>query len=62
MKKQSDFDWDSNKDKLNQENQGVSFALAQLAFLDTDRVILEDLDHSDDVRNAIIVLVKSQRE
>ena len=48
MKKQSDFDWDSNKDKLNQEKHGVSFALAQLAFLDPDRVILEELEHSDD--------------
>lgn len=25
----------------------VSFALAQLAFLDPDRVILEDLEHSE---------------
>jgi uncharacterized protein len=27
---------------------GVPFALAQLAFLDHHRVILEDLEHSDD--------------
>jgi uncharacterized protein len=46
MKKQSDFDWDANKDKLNQKKHGVSFALAQFAFLDSDRVILEDLEHS----------------
>lgn len=46
MNKRSDFDWDVNKDKLNQEKHGVFFALAQLAFLDTDRVILEDLEHS----------------
>ena len=46
MKKHSDFDWDANKDKLNQEKHGVSFALAQLAFLDPNRVILEDLEHS----------------
>jgi uncharacterized DUF497 family protein len=48
MKKQSDFEWDSKKDQLNQEKHGVSFALAQLAFLDHKRVILEDLEHSDD--------------
>ena len=46
MKKQSDFDWDTDKDKLNQEKHGVSFALAQIAFLDPNRVILEDLEHS----------------
>ena len=47
MSKRSDFEWDFKKDKQNQEKHGVSFALAQLAFLDTDRVILEDLEHSE---------------
>ena len=46
MKKLSDFEWDEAKDQLNQKKHGVSFALAQLAFLDRDRVILEDLEHS----------------
>ncbi len=46
MKKRSDFEWDAAKDKLNQKKHGVSFALAQLAFLDHHRVILEDLEHS----------------
>jgi uncharacterized protein len=50
MKKRSDFEWDSNKDVLNQEKHGVSFGLAQLAFLDHNRVILEDLEHGDDER------------
>jgi uncharacterized protein len=40
------FEWDSAKDKLNQTKHGVSFALAQIAFLDHNRVILEDLKHS----------------
>ena len=40
--------WDSNKDTHNQEKHGDSFALAQLAFLDHNRVILEDLEHRDD--------------
>ena len=48
MKKRSDFEWDPAKDRLNQRKHGVSFALAQLAFLDKNRVILEDLEHSDD--------------
>jgi hypothetical protein len=47
MKKRSDFEWDQDKDLINQEKHGVSFALAQLAFLDRKRVILEDLDHSE---------------
>ena len=48
MTKRSDFEWDSAKDELNQKKHGVSFALAQLAFLGHHRVILEDFDHSDD--------------
>ena len=48
MTKRSDFEWDSDKDLINQQKHGVSFALAQLAFLDHHRVILEDLEHSVD--------------
>ncbi|MCD6584747.1 MAG: BrnT family toxin, partial [Desulfobacteraceae bacterium] len=46
METKADFEWDENKDKTNQEKHGVSFALAQLAFLDHNRLILEDLEHS----------------
>ena len=48
MKITADFEWDENKDKTNQEKHGVSFALAQLAFLDHSRLILEDLEHRID--------------
>ncbi len=48
MTKRSDFEWDSAKDLINQEIHGISFALAQLAFLDHHRIILEDLEHSQD--------------
>ncbi|MBL7203211.1 MAG: BrnT family toxin [Desulfobacteraceae bacterium] len=48
MTKSSDFEWDAAKDKSNQRKHGISFALAQFAFLDERRVILEDLDHSND--------------
>lgn len=48
MIKRSDFEWDSSKEKLNREKHGVSFSLAQLAFLDHNRVILEDKEHSND--------------
>ena len=48
MKKRPDFEWDDEKDKFNQRNHEISFALAQLSFLDSNRVILEDLEHSDE--------------
>ncbi len=50
MKKKPDFQWDENKELLNQEKHGVSFSLAQLAFLDPCRVILEDVSHSKQER------------
>jgi uncharacterized protein len=40
------FEWDPEKDLLNQAKHGVSFAEAQLAFADPDRVLAEDLSHS----------------
>ncbi len=46
MTNNSDFEWDDKKDKANQKKHGVSFALAQLAFLDRRRIILKDLEHS----------------
>ena len=48
MTKRPDFEWDSSNDLINQEKHGVSFALAQLSFLDQKRIILQDLEHSDE--------------
>lgn len=41
-----DFEWDQAKDTENQRKHGVSFYEAQYAFLDSRRVIAEDLSHS----------------
>ena len=40
------FDWDPHKDQENQKKHGVAFAVAQIAFADTRRVIAEDQSHS----------------
>ena len=40
------FEWDEEKDKENQAKHNVSFSLAQRAFLDPNRVIVEDINHS----------------
>ena len=39
------FEWDLEKDLLNQTKHAVSFAEAQFAFADPNRVIAEDLAH-----------------
>ena len=44
--KRTRFEWDEEKDQENQAKHGVSFALAQHAFLDPHRVIAEDVTHS----------------
>ena len=40
------FEWNDLKDIENQQKHGVSFQEAQYAFLDKNRVIAEDLEHS----------------
>lgn len=42
------FEWDPDKDRINQEKHSLSFEDAQLAFFDPFRVILEDHKHSAD--------------
>jgi uncharacterized DUF497 family protein len=46
MAKKVHFEWDGEKDKQNQNKHGVSFAEAQYAFADYNRVILKDRPHS----------------
>jgi uncharacterized DUF497 family protein len=40
------FEWDTEKDVLNQEKHGVSFSVAQYVFADPQRVIAKDESHS----------------
>ena len=44
--KQSNFEWDIAKDRLNQEKHDVSFTKAKQAFLDPLRLIAKDEEHS----------------
>jgi len=40
------FEWDEEKDRENQEKHHVSFSMAQHAFTDPHRIIVEDVSHS----------------
>ena len=40
------FEWDQKKNELNISKHGVSFFEAQKAFLDPNRIIAEDIEHS----------------
>lgn len=41
------FEWDDAKDRNNRAKHGVPFEIAQHAFADPDRVIAEDIGHSE---------------
>ncbi|MFQ5779880.1 MAG: BrnT family toxin [Nitrospiria bacterium] len=41
-------EWDVGKDRQNQKKHGVPFEVAQYAFADPQRVIAEDLSHSQE--------------
>lgn len=40
------FEWDNEKDLQNQAKHNVSFRIAQKVFLDSNRIIAEDISHS----------------
>jgi uncharacterized DUF497 family protein len=42
------FEWDETKDRANQEKHKVSFAEAQEAFFDVNRLIIRDEKHSSE--------------
>jgi uncharacterized protein len=41
------FEWDENKNILNQKKHYISFEEAQYAFADRKRIIAKDLEHSE---------------
>ena len=46
--KQIHFEWDDKKEQENIRKHSISFEVAQYAFLDPNRVIAEDSEHSND--------------
>ncbi len=42
------FEWDERKNENNLEKYGISFEFAKKVFFDPNRVIVEDMEHSDD--------------
>ena len=43
-----EFEWDSEKERLNIENHGIDFETAMLVFNDDDRIEIYDVEHSID--------------
>jgi uncharacterized DUF497 family protein len=53
------FEWDQDKDRLNQQAHGVSFAEAQSVFLDESAVQFYDEGHSGDEDRYVMVGLSS---
>ncbi len=46
--KSARFEWDEEKERENQDKHSMPFSLAQYAFLDPKRLIVEDSGHSNE--------------
>ena len=49
------FQWDNNKDKINQKKHKISFTEAQSVFFDEDALIIDDPEHSLEEERFIIL-------
>jgi len=54
------FEWDENKNSLNQRKHNISFEEAQYVFSDSKRIIAIDLEHNED-EDRFTVLVKLEK-
>lgn len=50
-----EFEWDENKDAINQKKHKVSFAEAQTVFYDEEARIIDDPEHSQEEERFIIL-------
>jgi len=58
---QSNFEWDDAKNRANIKKHKISFDEAQYAFLDEQRIIAEDNNHSSDVEKRYYCFGKTEK-
>ena len=49
------FEWDENKNQINQEKHNVSFEEAQTVFYDDEALLITDPDHSEDEERFLLL-------
>ena len=49
------FEWDENKNSINQNKHGISFAEAQTVFYDDEALVIDDPEHSEEEERFIIL-------
>ncbi len=54
------FEWDENKNQINQQKHAVSFEEAKTVFYDENALLIDDPDHSEEEERFIILGLSSQ--
>lgn len=54
------FEWDENKNQINQQKHAVSFEEAKTVFYDENALLIDDPDHSKEEERFIILGLSSQ--
>ena len=54
------FDWDENKNKINQKKHGIDFSEASSVFFDEKAILFDDPEHSDDEEDRFLLLGMSE--
>ena len=54
------FEWDENKNKINQKKHRISFDEARTVFYDEDALVIADPEHSKDEERFIILGVSQK--
>ncbi len=49
------FEWDDNKDKLNQKKHGITFEEASSVFYDENAIMFDDPEHSEDEERFVLL-------
>lgn len=49
------FEWDENKNSINRRKHGISFEEAQTVFYDTEALVIDDPEHSEEEDRFIIL-------
>ncbi len=49
------FEWDENKNQINKKKHKISFVEAQTVFYDTEALVIDDPEHSQDEERFIIL-------
>lgn len=54
------FEWDENKNRINQRKHGISFEEAKTVFYDDAALVIDDPEHSEEEERFIILGLSSQ--